>query len=434
MEQTQPRLAPADAFRYAAALSVLPAVAAAALGGGMPALILVVALGVTVQVYKHPEHAVIAGPVFLMACNVFLPASARFDYRDEIWQEYFWATGILFITLAAAIRTGWAAALELPRPLMAFLAVAGAASVYGLFRGNGPSFVLRQLFGLLLFVTYFALARHYGDETFFLKQTRAYGVPCVLAFVVYYVWVFGEYGLHKEISSLGTQASGLAILYAAGVGWKWRGATAAMLLAPLLLVERRALVAFVLGVLLIWALTVASLPRKILAWTCVCVLLLFSLSPPYVGMVLEALTGTSMLDQLLPNGARDATSIEDRGVQLAEAALIVTHSPIFGKGLGSELEWASATRKFMSQNYVDNGWAFVLVKMGLAGALTFFWFVVGMVRRMRRGPVALSASLLAMLLLVMFAEPVFFQFTTSPLLGAMAGLLYREADRAQPAA
>jgi hypothetical protein len=53
-----------------------------------------------------------------------------------------------------------------------------------------------------------------------------------------------------------------------------------------------------------------------------------------------------------------------------------------------------------------------------------------LLRWMRGSSVGLGAVLLTLIFLVMFAEPVFFQFTTSPFVGAMAGLLYSRSRHA----
>jgi hypothetical protein len=69
--------------------------------------------------------------------------------------------------------------------------------------------------------------------------------------------------------------------------------------------------------------------------------------------------------------------------------------------------------------------------MGLLGVASFLWFIFTVVKRIQGNSAALSACVLSMLLLVMFTEPVFFQFTTTPLLGVVLGLLYRGTPRVQ---
>jgi hypothetical protein len=159
-------------------------------------------------------------------------------------------------------------------------------------------------------------------------------------------------------------------------------------------------------------------------WALAGLVVIFSLAPTYVELISDAAVGSNAVDRVLPDGARDASSIEDRSLQLVEAGLIVMNSPLLGNGMGSTLTWQSAVRGQMEQAYVDNGWAYVATKMGLCGLIAFIWFAVGLIRRMRGAPMSLSVCLLSTLLIVMWAEPVFFQFTTSPFVGVVAGLLW----------
>jgi hypothetical protein len=156
-------------------------------------------------------------------------------------------------------------------------------------------------------------------------------------------------------------------------------------------------------------------------------IVVFSLAPTYVELISEAALGSSAVDRVLPDGARDASSIEDRGLELVEAGFIVANSPLLGNGMGSSLAWQSAVRGPLEQAYVDNGWAYVATKMGVCGLVPFIWFMADLTRRMRTASMPLSVCLLSTLLIVMWAEPVFFQFTTSPFLGVIAGLLYKQS-------
>jgi hypothetical protein len=426
-ELAQNRLAPADAFAVAGILSAIICVVGATLLGGIPALSLIFAAVLALRVYQYPKDVVVAGPIFLLAANVFFPSVARFDGGNETepWEMYYWAGGILLITLAALPKLAPRAALRLPKSLLAFLSVSLASSVYGLARGNVPSYVIRQWFGTLLFGAYFLLAVNYGDEEYFLRKMRTYAVPCMLAFVVYYVAIFSEYGMHKEITSLSTQGGILATLFVAKIGWRWWSSAAILALGPILLVERRSLAGLALSMVLVRAWVTPSKLWRWISGILACLIILFSLAPPYVAMVSDAVLGNNTADRVLPDGARDASSIEDRGLQLVEAGIIVVRSPLLGNGMGSLLAWQSAVRGPMEQAYVDNGWAYIATKMGLCGLFAFIWFAAGLIRRMRLASMPLSVCLLSSLLIVMWAEPVFLQFTTSPFLGVIAGLLYK---------
>lgn len=423
MQIVEERLAPRDALKLCLSSATLIVLPVAGVYGGMIAILMLLAAALAWHTYRTPKNAIIAGPLFLIAGNVLLPSSGRFDFTIEPREQYYWAVGICAITAAAFAKTGIGSLLRSPRSLQAFVVVAVLASGYGFARGNDPSYVLRQLFGSLLLAAYFALALEGAQEKPFLETLRKYGVPFALAFLGYYVWIFSQYGFHKEITTLGTQTVMLAIMFVAERGWKWKTAAVLMLVVPLLLVARRDLAAFALALVVIWALSTKSALLRAAYCLVAAMLVLISLAPPYVGMVLDLALGTASIERFLPEGARDTTSIEDRGLELIESGVVLKSSPLFGMGLGSELQWESTVRGDFSQAYVDNGWAYVASKMGLAGLAAFGWFVVTLTRSMRGNSIPLSACLMSLLLLVMFAEPVFFQFTTSPFVGAMAGLL-----------
>jgi len=422
----QPRLAPIDAIRYCAILFAIISTAIAGTFGGLPFLLMALAALLTVRVYCHSEEAIVAGPMFLVAANVFLPSSARFGpdapHPTEI---IYWAAGSLPITLAGISKTGLKPFYKLPRSLQAFAAVAIIASAFGLLRGNDPSYVVRQLYGSLLFATYFALALTSGSEKDFARGLKTYGIPCVLAFVVYYIAVFNEFGLHREITTLGTQTIMLAIFFAIHKHRGYRAAAVLMLVPSLLLVVRRDLAACTLAATLFLALRAGtSRVLRMCAWGMAVAIVVVSLVPTYVAVVLDTATNTRIFDQLLPEGGRDNNSIEDRAMQLVGAAVVISRSPLLGLGMGGALEFESVQGGSMNGTYVDNGWAYLLTKMGMLGLATFAWFAFNMLRCVPLSSTALSAVFLTVLLLVMFAEPVCFQFTTSPLIGAITGLMY----------
>ena len=197
-----------------------------------------------------------------------------------------------------------------------------------------------------------------------------------------------------------------------------------MMMPPLLVVERRAIVGFILAIVLLVALRATSKLKRISLELVAAGVILFSLVPTLGTMLVDMAMGTSG-ESILPAGARDASSLQDRTVQLVEAALIVKKSPIFGNGMGSQLNWLSEARGDMQQAYIDNGWAYAVIKMGLPGLLSFVWLMWTVLRHGPGKDVGVFACILSMLLLVMFAEPVFFQFTTTPLLGVLLGMLHK---------
>lgn len=432
-EIAEQRLAPPDAFKFAGFLTgvigtavVAGIVAVAGTIYAMPTFLIVVAIILAVRVYHKPEEVVVAGPLFLMGAGILLPSESRFyDINNpDAWQIRVWAFGLFFITAAAFLKAGYKILFKLPVSLKTFLGVAILAAVYGLAIGNIPTFVIRQLFGSLLLGAYFALALQGLDEDRFLRALRFWGVGCVVAFCVYYGWVYDQYGFHKEMIPLPTHTTVLAILFAGRKGWKWWLAAGVMQVVPFLVIARRDLATFALGVVIICALSAKLRLLRWAMWATAVTIILVSLVPSYVGVVFDAMTGSTVF-QLIPEGSRDEVTVEQRGLQLVEAAAVVQRSPLLGNGFGGTLNWFDRHLGSVRQMYIENGWAYLLTKMGFMGVLAFFWFGISLVRWMPGNSLPLTACVLSMLTLLLFAEPVFMNYVTAPLVGAVAGALYK---------
>jgi len=400
--------------------------AVCSVAGGMTAVALALAVVLAIRVYFHPEEAILTGPLYLMVCEIFLPSVSFLDFTAEPKEMYYWATGLLIITCAAFLRLGSKFIFKMPRSLLWYTLVALASSVWGAWNAAETSYVVRQLFGALLLSAYFVLAMRGVSEEKFLHTFRFYGVLGAIGFLLHYLLIFGEYGFHKELTSLPTQCTILAIAFAARSGWKWRVATGMMLLPPVLDIMRRDWATFALGVVLITAFTAANAWRRRACWALAAIMVIASLAPPIVDLMLQTATESSILDRLMPEGTRNSDTVLEREMQIVSAAAVLWSSPVLGTGMGSSFEswraWGAGST--LDIPYVDNGWAHLAVKMGFAGILTFGWFIVNMAGWMPGRSPGLSASLLAMLLLGLFVEPVYFNFSTSPFLGAMAGLVY----------
>ena len=404
----------------------------AALCGGMAFVIIVLAAGLAVLVWSRPKEAASAGVLFLIACNVFFPTSARYGWawRDyEPWQMQYWALGLLIITLAAAARIGIGVLWRIPASVKAILLVSALATLVGFARGNAASFIIRQLYGSLLLVAYFAFAYHAGDEELFLRRLRKFGLLCAGAFFVYYAAEFTEYGFHKEITNLGTLEGGVAILcFAKGLAEKRRGwmVSALVLMAvPFLLFERKMLITFTVAGALALAIKTSSRKARYLYVGFAVLTMLPGMLVSSAGFVLEKMEESIPgITDLLPGGGADVYSLTERTIQLGVSVEVLGRSPAVGEGFGAEISWDRPhIQEFVQQAYIDNGWAYVAVKMGGLGLLVFIWFLATTLRCVSPRSLGLSACLLSMLLVTMFSEPVFLNFNSSCLLGAMAGLL-----------
>ena len=399
----------------------------AALCGGMVLLLMSLSVVLAAIVYKRPQEAAGAGILYLFACNVLLPHSARFDGITKPWEMYYWAAGLLIVTAGGVAGLGLRRVLTVPRSAQAFLMVALIAALYGLTHGASFSYVVRQLYGVLLLVVYFGVALHSGSEELLLRRIRTFGVLIACCFFIYYIAVFGEYGFHKEIGFNATEACLLAIvLFICGTERSkptWVIGGIALLLVPALFFMRGAVLTFLMALPIALALKVKPKKLKILCWSAVAIVALPAIYPPAAQTVIYQISKVPGMEKILPPGIEDADTLLDRTVQLAAAITTVQTHPWFGAGLGSDIEFESTVSGSQQVAFVDSGWAYLLQKMGLVGAAAFLWFLFTVLRGVRSESVALSACLLSTTAVTLFSQPVFFHFTLAPFMGTFAGLL-----------
>ena len=397
--------------------------------GGMQYFVIALAFGLGVIVWMRPQEAIGAGALYLFACHVVFPTAARFDsLAESAWEMYYWAVGLLIITAAAVARIGLRRVLTVPLSAKVFLAVAFAAAVYGEAHGAATSYVLRQLYGVLLLIVYFGIALHAGEEELLLRRIRTFGVLFAFCFFAYYIAVFETYGFHKEIGFNGTQAALLAVfLFITGLErrrYTWIFGGLALFLVPVLIFQRGDVLMFLMALPVALALKLQSIKVRLLCFSAIALVALTATVPPVAQYVGGQLAKVPVLGETLPEGLFAADTLADRTVQLAAAASTVQAHPLLGAGLGSFLGFESSGLGYEETGYVDSGWGYILQKMGFLGLAAFVWFLATVMRGMSREALALSACLLAATLVRMFSQPVFLHFTTAPFIGAFAGMLY----------
>lgn len=406
----------------------------AALFGGMEFLLLVLAVGLALIVWVRPQEAPGAGMLFLFAAGILLPYGARFDVDGDIWQMYYWAAGLLIITVSAVLRLGIGRVWQIPLSAKVFLLVALTAACYGITHQESASYVLRQLYGVVLLIAYLAIGICAGNQELLLKRIRTFGVLCALCFFVYYAAVFSEYGFHKEMGFNGTQASLLAaFLFLCGLERRkrrWMIEAIVILVVALLIFMRKDFLSFVVVLPIAWAMKSQSTRTRIACGLVVGLITLISLFPPLTEVIADELLKTPVIGKLLPPGVQDASTLIGRTAQLEATMETIQTHPWLGVGMGGELEIVDPlTHVLHIQLYEDNGWGYLLQKMGLVGGAAFVWLLVTVLSSFSRHAVALSACILSAILVTMFSEPVFFHFTTAPFLGTYAGLLFSRKQR-----
>lgn len=407
----------------------------AALFGGMSWLLMVLAVVVAVIVYRRPQEAPAAGVLFLFGASIVLPYASRFDFDVASTEMYFWAAGLLIITLAAVLRIGVRRVLRVPVSAKVFLALALVSALYAETHGAATSYVIRQLFGVLLLIIYFGIALHAGDEALLARRIATFGLLCSLIFFIYYAAVFGEYGFHKEMGFNGTQAAFLAIVLSLNA-WErrnplWAAGGLALFLVPVLIFMRKDVLTVLIALPIALSIKSKSKAVQLACLVLIAITAVVALFPPVTTIVSENIRLLPVIGEMIPAGSEDATSLYERTIQLGVALTTVKAHPWLGEGLGSAFIWESPTFGALETGYIDNGWAYLLQKMGLLGVSGFLWFLVTVFRRTSAKSVALSACLLSAAILTMFSEPVFLHFTTSPFLGTFAGLVLAEKSSSQ---
>jgi len=435
-QTTAPQPSPADLAKLSLLVAGAIVVALAGILGGMQYIIIALALGLAILVARKPKEAVPAGWLFMLAAMTLLPVTARLHYLDIQtegidWQQYIWAVGSLIVVSAALYRVGISSLIRAPAPLKAFLLVAIASSVFGFSRGNEVSYVIRQLYGSILFVFYFVIARAAGDEELLFRRLKTIVPLVVFALFVYYVSVFSRFGFHKEDTSLTSQLGLVAtFLFVKGVIERrssWLVPSVVILAASILFFFRHVFLGFLFAMALALGLQRTSRAGRLLCYGVAVLILLPSMFPSGAQYVVDTVEEKAPeIFGLLPEatGTKNAASMVVRYAQLGSAAAALIQSPVFGYGMGSNLSWFDPDEKYMEQPFVDNAWAYLIVKMGFAGILTFCWLLVTLLRCMSRRSLPISICLLTIFLIGMFSEPLCFQFTTSPIAGALGGMLY----------
>jgi hypothetical protein len=416
-------------------VSLLPL---AALFGGMAFLVMVLAAGVAVIVWVRPQETPAAGILFLFASSVLLPYGARLELdMQNTGEMYYWAAGLLLITLAGVARLGVRQIIVIPASAKVFLAVGLVASIFGLMHGVAASYVVRQFYGVLLMVVYFGLALNLGSEALFIRRIQTFGCLCALMFVIYFIWTFPEYGIHREPTTVGFVPAMLAtVLFFNGLEQKKRSyvlGAIILLCVPILIFQRGATLTFLAALPLAVVIKARTKKFRVLACLAFLFLALPGFAPQAAEKVGEIIKSAPVIGSILPEDAAASGTLLDRVLQLGAAIEVVQSHPWLGSGMGSEIEWDSPIFGGVRRTpYVENGWAYLLQKMGLLGAAAFLWFLSTVLRSVSRESVGLSACLLAAILVTMFNSAIFLHFTTSPCAGTLAGLMLAKKDHDRP--
>jgi hypothetical protein len=192
---------------------------------------------------------------------------------------------------------------------------------------------------------------------------------------------------------------------------------------------RGAVLTFLMTLPIAAAMRARSEKFKVLFWSLSVLIALPALVPSVAEIAIEEISKVPGMEKLLPPGIQDSDTLLERAIQLGAAAGTVQLHPWLGAGLGSDIEFESPTMGSRQVAFVDSGWAYLLQKMGLLGTVTFLWFLATVLKNISKDSVGISACLVSAVVVTLFSQPVFFHFTSSPLMGAFAGLLLAAPHR-----
>jgi hypothetical protein len=425
---------------------------------GIEAATLTFAVLIGLWAFAEPETSLWMATAFMIYVFVFFQREAPLG--DELPEEFFfWGTGLALITAGLAAATLFASRVDWPlvrkRALTpASLAMLGtllailAASVYGLFVGNQPFAVARQLFGCVLLPVYYfislALFRSAGDAERWLRRVSW----CVTLGSLWYAAKLlstsaarGYY--YREQSALVTYAGAVAAVALCGFAerrWKTKIRAAfqsvVCVLAILSMGGRGALAGLVAAAALLFVLAAyrRGWEAMILAVSLAAAL---AAGGVYVGnrMILQSGLSGDIARRFFIS-VSDDRSYQGRMAQMDYVVAEFKLHPVLGAGMGSvTVFFAPGLQGRIRVTSVDNGWGYVMFKMGSLGLAAFSLMMAFLLRESVRrlasaAPGRLRSASLAFFalffssLVIFWAGPLFFHFTSVAFFGpALAGIM-----------
>lgn len=364
-------------------------------------------------------------------------------------QMYYWAAGLFIVLLPVGLGVvrrlrpfGWSRLKRagIPTSLVALVGISLAACVQGLRLGSPLSYVLRQFYGILLFCVGFVATLLFvggrSEVRRVLRQLRWLVLALSAYTIILYSQEEGSPGFFKGNISL---FSATLAVYCAGEFLCARGARRRMgwaalallfLVHPILFVSRGAVGLAGITVLVGLALRIRSRALRYFMVVGVFAFFVASIALGLYAGLSQSLEQYGLAGRLVPADVLSDPSALGRISQFDAALDVVRQHPLLGLGLGSTLTWFDPTRgEYASAALVDNGWAYILSKMGLLGVAAFLWFVVSVLRRFGwPGPDGLRLGLFLIALfqlLCLMVGPIMIYFVYAIWAGASWGLLYQ---------
>jgi hypothetical protein len=435
--------------------------------GRIEAATIAIAVLIALWAFAEPRIALWLTTTFMIFLFVFFQQTAPLG--EDLPAEFlFWGIGVALITAGLLIATLFSAQVDwgLARRRMAtapglavlvLLLVILASTVDGLLVGNRFFVVARQLFGCLLLPIYFflgvALLRTAPEAGRWMR-----GVSWVIALgSVWYVQRLSLLSVahrsyYREQSPLVAYGGAIAV-----VAWVeliqrrrlsvWLQSLAQFLLcvmAILLMGNRTALGSVLAAIAVVTALILWKRGGLALALALCLIPVGFGVAPYVMSTLVEARDLPGQIAGRFIFVLSEDQSYQGRVAQTEVVLNMVNRQPVLGAGMGSENSFFLPGEGRLKVASVDNGWGFLLLKMGYLG-LAVFLVLIGTV--LKAGLSGLARVRSAMLgadrtaalgvfvyALVSFVSgPIFFHFSVAPFFGTFLGAILVLADtREQP--
>jgi hypothetical protein len=411
--------------------------------------VVILALVWSFYVVSHPRCGLWLSPSLIMVAS-FIAPPAGFEWGVGYSPELAYWAAALSVALAATVygylrqrgvqRACSSGMVKLPKALYGFGAASAIGAVVGLANAYSLPSVAKQFFGCLLFVTYFWLAVRLAPGVAGIRAVaRTILKACVLFSSLYagiYIWELPSLGFHKELTILSTYAGSAVVLLLPQLvqrnpfrRWRMFAVGAVLFSTPFLAEYKRAMAGIFICALMTIGLRSRSKPRRYVTLTLGLTLFTIILATPILDYVGRAVSSVPSLAGVLPANVQSDYSVYLRLTESAQL-LASTNSPtLLGTGLGSTLSWYNPyTHTVWTQETVDVGWVYLVVKLGLLGLGTFLWLLAGLcAESLERAPHGIVLGFLLMLIFFaveMMADTAFVYFMIAPWTGMACGWLH----------
>jgi O-antigen ligase len=430
--------------------------------GGIEALTITIAGLVALWAFAEPRTALWLVTAFMIFLFVFFQSTAPLG--EELPGEFLnWGIGVALITSGLLIATlfssqadwGLARRRMATAPglaIVALLIVILASAVDGLVVGNQFFVVARQLFGCLLLPIYFllcvALLRTPLEVD---RWMRCVSWVIALGSVWYVQRIsllsLGHGSYYREQSPLVAYGGAVAVAAWAQLVQPrrialWVQSLAQFMLCVMAILLMGSRTAFGSVLAAIAGVTGLALWRRrgfLIALTVFLIPIGFGVAQYGLTGLVENRGLTGQIAGRFIFVLSEDRSYQGRVLQTEVVLNMVNERPILGAGMGSVNSFFMPGEHRVKVASVDNGWGFLLLKMGYLG-LAVFLILVGMVLRTalsglpRLQGKMLRVDRLAALGVFLYAlvsflsGPIFFHFSAAPFFGTFLGVLVTLGD------